>query len=183
MGERGGFKLCNDPIVHRLHRFEGAHHQIASQQFRSLPSPSRTLLTRFKRELTQRTRASIMRLRGPTFLSSTADCGRRSAAPATGSRRTRPPRLRRPPLVTYKISQNRRELRFRAARRARPARVVAAPRRAPERCRCRCGHRAERRAGAGSSSWVDWARGRTWAALRGHAVQRGQPPHPCCCRG
>ena len=78
MGERGGFKLCNDPIVHRLHRFERAHHQIASQQFRSLPSPSRTLLTRFKRELAQPTRASIMRLRCPTFLPSTADCGRRS---------------------------------------------------------------------------------------------------------
>ena len=73
------------------------------------------------------------------------------AACTTGSRRTRRPRLRRPPLVKYKLGQNRRATKFRAARRARVARVVATPQRAParccccyrsgRRCRCRCGRR------------------------------------------
>ena len=79
-------------------------------------------------------RASTMRLRRPTFLPSTTDrkrlFGHRAACTA-GSRRTRRPRLRRTPLVTYELHQNRREPRFRAARRARVARVMAAPRRAP----------------------------------------------------
>ena len=129
-------KPCNDLIVHRQH--DGFLRTSSApsmwRQFRSLPSRSQTRLACIhvssRRACEPPSCACVAPPSYPASLIIGADMAIRAAC-TTGSRRTRQPRLRKPSLVTYELGQNRREPRFCAARRARVARVVAAPRRAP----------------------------------------------------
>ena len=129
-------KPCNDLIVHR--RRDGFSQTSRSpsmwRQLRSVLSPSRKLLARIhvsSHSVSDPPSYPCVALPfSPAPLIVSANLAIRAAC-TTGSRRTRQPRLRKPSLVTYELGQNRREPRFCAARRARVARVVAAPRRAP----------------------------------------------------
>lgn len=129
-------KPCNDLIVHR--RRDGFSQTSSSpsvwRQFRSPPSRSQTRLACIHvsshRTCEPPSCACVAPSSYPASLIVSADVAIRAACP-TGSRRTRRPRLRRPPLFTYELGRNRREPRFRAARRDRVACVVAAPRRPP----------------------------------------------------
>jgi hypothetical protein len=164
-------KPCNDLIVHR--RRDGFSQTRSSpsvwRQFRSPPSRSHKLGSR---ELTQRMRASIMRLRRPIFLPSITDrkrrCGhpcclhhRKSTHEAAEASQTSSIHVRtRPEPPRAKISRcTTRSGRVRGGCSSSASWRAAAAAAGPAGAAAVAVGGEERRAGAGSSNWVRWARG------------------------